>query len=80
MGRQNERTGPLRCGHLRGLFCLTNSSQAQDFHPGFTRRTLRFLYGEARGDCSTTSLPMCRLTPPGPFESGPLGFHPRFPA
>ena len=23
MGRQNERTGPLRCGHLGGLFlCL----------------------------------------------------------
>lgn len=20
MGRQNERTGPLGCGHLRGLF------------------------------------------------------------
>ena len=22
MGRQNERTGSLRCGHLGGLFCL----------------------------------------------------------
>ena len=80
MGRQNERTGPLGCGHSRGLFCLMNSSQPQDFHPGFTRRILRSLYGEKRGDCSTTSLQTCRLTPPGPAESGPLGFHPSFPA
>ena len=79
-GASNEGTGPLGVRNPGVFFCLMNSSQAQDFHPGFTRRTLRFLYGEECGDCSTTSLPMCRLTPPGPFESGPLGFHPSFPA
>ena len=71
-GEKNERTGPLGWVGTPGVFfCLMTSYQAQDFHPGFTRRTLRFLYGKERGDCSTTSLPMCRLTPPGPSKSGP---------
>ena len=25
MGRQNERTGPLGCGHLRGLFLVSQN-------------------------------------------------------
>ena len=37
---------------LGGLFSLMNSLHAQDFHLGFTRRTLRFLYREVRGDCT----------------------------
>ena len=71
-GEKNERTGPLGWVGTPGVFfCLMTSSQAHDFYPGVARRTLRFLYEEERGDCSTTSLPMCRLTPPGPSKSGP---------
>ena len=51
MGRE-KGTGSLGRERPRGAFLIDEPLHAQDFHLGFTRRTLRFLYREVRGDCT----------------------------